>query len=161
MIQVLVGVRGRVPWPTWHSLVILFSLSVSVKDRSLLWMVVRSQTYDPEHILAYGSGKAHCSLVVGSSSFSDRLIGDGDGGDLSTTLSPRLRCGGLESKFGRDLDPLTGEWWVGLACAWDTSGACVLGYPVRIHQFTNRHVIRYDLAIVQHHSKNQKMKDGK
>ena len=35
MIRVLVGVRGCVPWPTGHSLVTLFSLSVSVKDRPL------------------------------------------------------------------------------------------------------------------------------
>ena len=42
---------------------------VSIEDRSLLWMVVRSQTYYPEHILAYGSGKARCSLVMGSGSF--------------------------------------------------------------------------------------------
>ena len=27
-----------------------------------------------------------------------------------------------------DLDPLTGEWWVGPACAWGTSGMCVSGY---------------------------------
>ena len=33
--------------------------------------------------------------------FSDRLIGGGDGGGPCTTLSPRLRSGGLESKFGR------------------------------------------------------------
>ena len=45
------------------------------------------------------------------------MIGDGNGGGLSTTLSPGLRCGGLESMFERDLDPLTGEWWVGPACA--------------------------------------------
>ena len=38
-----------------------------------------------------------------------------------------------------DLDPLTGEWWVGLACAWGTSGAYVSGYPAGI---------RYDLAMV-------------
>ena len=42
---------------------------VLIEDRSLLWMVLRSQTYYPEHILAYGSGKAHCSLVLGSGSF--------------------------------------------------------------------------------------------
>ena len=42
---------------------------VSIEDRPLLWMVVRSQTYYPEHILAYGSGKARCSLVVGLGSF--------------------------------------------------------------------------------------------
>ena len=48
---------------------IAFVLPVSIEDRPLLWMVVRSQTYYPEHILAYRSGKAHCSLVVGSGSF--------------------------------------------------------------------------------------------
>ena len=38
--------------------------------------------------------------------FLDRLIRGGDGGGLSTTLSPRLRCGGLESKFGQGPEPL-------------------------------------------------------
>ena len=47
-----------------------------------------------------------------------------------------------------DLDPLTGEWWIGLACAWGISGACVSRYPAGIHRFTNRRVIRYDLAMV-------------
>ena len=42
---------------------------MSIEGRPLLWMVVRSQTYYPEHILAYGSGKARCTLVVGSGSF--------------------------------------------------------------------------------------------
>ena len=64
MVRVLVGVRGCVPWPTGHSLVTLFSLSVSVKDRPLLWILVRSQTYYPEHIL-----EARYAFVVGSSSF--------------------------------------------------------------------------------------------
>ena len=32
--------------------------------------------------------------------FSDRLIGGGDGGGPCTTLSPGVRSGGLESKFG-------------------------------------------------------------
>ena len=69
MVWVLMGVRGCVSWPTGHSMVTLFSMSVSVKDRPLHWILVKSQTYYPEHILAYGSGKAHCSLVVGSSFF--------------------------------------------------------------------------------------------
>ena len=51
------------------SLVTLFSLSMSIEDRLLLSMVVRSQTYYPEHILAYGNGKARYALVVGSGSF--------------------------------------------------------------------------------------------
>ena len=72
---------------------------VSIEDHPLLWMVFRSQTYYLKLILAYVSGKTRCSLVVGSGSFLDRLIGDRDGGGLSTTLSPGLRCGGLESKF--------------------------------------------------------------
>ena len=69
MVWVLVGIRGCVLRPTGHSLVTLFSLSMLVKDRPLLWMIVRSQTYYPEHILAYGSGKARCSLDMGSGSF--------------------------------------------------------------------------------------------
>ena len=51
------------------SLVALFSLSMSIKDRPLLWMVVKSQTYYPKYILAYGSGKACYALVMGYSSF--------------------------------------------------------------------------------------------
>ena len=51
------------------SLVMLFSLSVLIEDRLVLWMVVKSQTYYPEHILAYGNEKARYTLVVGSSSF--------------------------------------------------------------------------------------------
>ena len=42
---------------------------VSIEDRPLLWMVVRSQTYYPKHILAYGSGKARYGLVMGSGFF--------------------------------------------------------------------------------------------
>ena len=69
MVWVLVGVTCCVPWPTGLSLVTLFSLFVSIKDRPLLWMVVRSQTYYPEHILAYESEKSCYSLVMGSDSF--------------------------------------------------------------------------------------------
>ena len=69
MVSVLVGVIGCVPRPMGHSLVTLFFLFVLVKDRPLLWVLVRSQTYYPEHILAYGSGKARCSLIMGFGSF--------------------------------------------------------------------------------------------
>ena len=51
---------------------------VSNEDRPLLWMVVRSRTYYHEHILAYANGKARYALVMGSSSFLDRLIGGGE-----------------------------------------------------------------------------------
>ena len=69
MVWVLVRVTGCVPRPTGLSLVTLFFLFMSIKDRPLLWMVVRSQTYYPEHILAYRSGKARHTLVVGSDAF--------------------------------------------------------------------------------------------
>ena len=44
-------------------------LPMSVKDRLLHWVQGRSQTYYPEHILVYGYGKTHCSLIMGSDSF--------------------------------------------------------------------------------------------
>ena len=69
MVWILVDVIGCVSRPTGLSLVTLFSLFVSIKDRPLLWMVVRSQTYYSEHILAYESGKPRYALVVGSGSF--------------------------------------------------------------------------------------------
>ena len=55
LVCALVGVRGCILRPTGHSLVTLFSLSVSVKDRPLHWILVMSQTYYPEHIPVYGS----------------------------------------------------------------------------------------------------------
>ena len=69
MVWVLVGITGCVPRPMRLSLVTLFFLFMSIKDHSLLWMVVRSQTCYPEYILAYGSGKARYALVVGFGSF--------------------------------------------------------------------------------------------
>ena len=66
------GIGGRnelCPVTTGLSLVTLFFLSVSIEDRLLLWMVVRSQTYYSEHILTYRSEKARYALVMGSGSF--------------------------------------------------------------------------------------------
>ena len=48
---------------------VAFVPPMSIEDRPLMSMVVRSQTYYPKHILAYGSGKARYALVVGSGSF--------------------------------------------------------------------------------------------
>ena len=59
----------------------------------------------------------------------DRLIGDRDGGGLSTTLSPGLTCGGLESKFGRGPGPhdRSGMGWSYL-CLGYKQGVC-FGVP--------------------------------
>jgi hypothetical protein len=48
---------------------IAFVLPVLIENHPLLWMVVKLQTYYPEHILAYESEKTCYSLVMGSSSF--------------------------------------------------------------------------------------------
>jgi hypothetical protein len=42
---------------------------VSIKDRPLYWILIKSQTLYPEHILAYGSGKTYYSLVMSFDSF--------------------------------------------------------------------------------------------
>jgi hypothetical protein len=63
------GYNKLCPVATGLSLVTLFSLSEPIEDHPLLWMVVRSQIYYPRHILAYGSEKAHYSLVMGTGSF--------------------------------------------------------------------------------------------
>ena len=69
MVWVLVGVTSCVPRPQGLAWLHYFSLSISIEDHPLLWMVVRSQTYYPEYILAYGSGNACYALVMGSGSF--------------------------------------------------------------------------------------------
>jgi hypothetical protein len=74
---------------------VVFVLPESIKDRPLLWMVVRSQTYYPEHILASGSRKTCYSLVMGSVSFWTDFSGWELGGGLSTILIRGLRCWGL------------------------------------------------------------------
>ena len=65
----------------------------------------KSQTYYPEHILGYGRREGLLLSCRGFRLFLDRLIGGEDGGGLSSALSPGLRSGGLESKFGRGPGP--------------------------------------------------------
>ena len=69
MVRVLVGVIGCVLRPVGYRLVTLFSLSMSIKDRPLLLMVVRSQTYYPEHLLGYGRREDSLLSCRGSGSF--------------------------------------------------------------------------------------------
>ena len=92
----------------WHSSEprITFVSPVSVKDRPLHWVLGRSQTYYPKHILVYGHRENSLLSCHGFRLFSDRLIRGGDGGGLSATLSLGLRSGDLESKFGWGPGPL-------------------------------------------------------
>ena len=68
---------------------------------ALHWTIGKSQTYYPEHILGYGRLEDLLLSCHGFRLVPDRLIGGGNGAGLSTVLSPGLRSGGLESKFGR------------------------------------------------------------
>ena len=65
MVWVLVGVKGCVLRPTGHSSITLFSLSVSIKDRSLHKASWASHRFIvPSTYLGMGTGKTCCSLVV-------------------------------------------------------------------------------------------------
>ena len=75
MVWVLVGVRGCVTVDMGHGLVTLFSLSVSVKDRSLHKALGKSQTYYPEHILGYGRLEDLLLSCRGSGSFRTDCLG--------------------------------------------------------------------------------------
>ena len=123
---------------------------MSVKDRSLHKSRGKSQIYYPEHILGYGRREDLLLSCRGFWLFLDRLIGGGDGGVPCTALSPGLRSGGLESKFGRGPGPRdrSGIGWSYLCLGykwghvfWGTQ----LGY---IGSRITISVRRYDLAMV-------------
>ena len=75
MVWVLVDVRDCVLRPRGIAWLHYFSLSVSVKDRSLHWTLGKSQTYYPEHILEYGRLKDLLLSCHGFQLFPDRLSG--------------------------------------------------------------------------------------
>ena len=87
--------RGCGAWPGYTAFP-----DWSVKDRLLHKTRGKSQTYYPEHILGYGRLKDLLLSCHGFWLFLDRLIEGRDGGGPCTALSPGLRSGGLESKFG-------------------------------------------------------------
>ena len=132
------GCKRLYPAATGHSLVTLLSLSVSVKDRPLHWTLGKPQTYYPEHILGYGRREGLLLSCRGFRLFSARLIGGRDGGGLSTGLSPGLRSGGLEAKFGRGPRPYDRRV-MGWPCLYlgYKQGMC-FGVPSWAHLFANR-----------------------
>jgi hypothetical protein len=129
LVWLLVGVAGCVPWPWGIAWLHCFPCPCWLRTVRCTGSPVKSQTYYPEHILAYGSGKACYSLVVGSGSFRTEWLEVGTGGVLSTTLRPGLKCGSLESKFGRG--PRTcdrsGTGW-SRSCLGCRLGVCFSGY---------------------------------
>jgi hypothetical protein len=105
---------------------VAFVPPVSIEDRPMLRTLVRLQTYYPEHILAYRSGKTCYSLIVGSGSFwidcYDEFLGRRSMHHIET--GPAL-LGAWSPSLDRDLDPLTGVERVGPSCVRGTSEACI------------------------------------
>jgi hypothetical protein len=131
------------------NLITLFSLSVSIKDCPMLWMVIKSQIYYLERILAYGSGKTRYSLIVGFNSFWTDWLEAGRCRGLSTTLRRGLQCGAWSLSLDGELDPSTGVAWVGLVCTRGINEACVSGY--QLGYIGSRIAVSmrwYDLAMV-------------
>ena len=100
------GCKKLCPVATGHGLVTLLSLSVSIMNRPLHKALGKSQTYYPEHILGYGHLKDLLLSCHRFRFFPNRLLGWFLSGCPCTVLSPGLRGGGLESKFGRGPRPL-------------------------------------------------------
>ena len=100
MVWVLVGVRGCVLRPTGHSLVTLFPCLCQLRTGHCIRH--HGQVTDllsRAHTCVWALGRL-VALLSWIRLFPDRLIGGRDGGGPCTALSPGLRSGGLESKFG-------------------------------------------------------------
>jgi hypothetical protein len=110
---------------------VAFVLLVSIEDRPLHWTLVRSQTYYPKHILAYGSVKTCYSLVMGFGSFrTNRYGGLLDMRSKHHTKAGPSVLGAWSPSLDGDLDPLdrSGTGWSCL-CLGYKRGVCFFGYP--------------------------------
>jgi hypothetical protein len=163
MVWLLVGVAGCVPRPRDIAWLHYFPCPCRLRIVRCTGSPVKSQIYCPEHILAYGSGKALYYLVIGFGSFRTDWLEAGTGGSLSTTLRPGLKCGSLESKFGQGpgtRDRSRTGW--SRSCLGCGRGICFSGYPAgNIDSRIAVSAWRYDLTALWHRSKNWHMKDEK
>ena len=149
MVWELVGVRGCVLWPTGHSLVTLFPYLCWLRTGHYISLEASHRFIIPSTYLCMGAWKTCCSLIA------DPAL---SGPTVRVCFWWRRSLHRTESGTqGRGLGvpvwtgtwtPGTGEWWVGPACAWGTSGACVFGVPSWGHWFANRRAIRYGLSTV-------------
>ena len=101
MVWILVGVRGCVLRPTGHSSVTLFSCLSRLRTGCCIRH--RGQVTDllsQAHTWVWAQERL-VALLSRIWLFPNRLIGGGNGGGPCTALSPGLKGGGLESKFGR------------------------------------------------------------
>jgi hypothetical protein len=105
-------------------------LPVLIENYPLLWTLVRSQTYYPQHILAY-AGRKTLTLLSWVPALSGPTVMGGLLGRRSKhhTETGHAVLGAWSPSLDRDLEPLTGVEWISLVCAWGTSEA----YPAGLH----------------------------
>ena len=131
MVWVLMGVRGCVAIESGHSLVTLFSMSGRLRtDRSISHRGKSQILLSRAHTCVWALGRL-VALLSSIRLFPDRLSGFYfGGGGPCTTLSPGLRRGGLESKFGQGPGHLGQESdGLVLLVPWVQAGCVFLGYP--------------------------------
>jgi hypothetical protein len=156
---IVLGIGYGLGWAIWARLWLHLSRLCRLRTVRCTGPPVKSHIYYPEHILAYGSGKACYSLIMGSGSFQTDWLEAEIGGDLSTTLRPDFKCGGFESKFGQrpGTRDRSGMGWSRL-CLGCKRGVCFSGYPAgHINSRIADSAWRYGLTALWHHSKNWKM----
>ena len=96
---VLVGVKGCVLWPTGHSSITLFPCLCQLRTGRCNGREASHRSIVSSATWVWAQGRC-VALLSWIRLFLDRLIEGGDGGGPWTALSPGLRSGGLESKFG-------------------------------------------------------------
>ena len=111
------GCEGLCPaanrtWPGYT-----FSLSVSIKDRSLHMTLGKSQIIVPRAYLGMGAGKTCCSLVVDPALSRPTDEKRRWWRSLRRTESGIQRRGLGVQVWTGTWTPGTGEWWVSPACA--------------------------------------------
>jgi len=109
MIWVLVGVRGCVPRPTGHSLVTLFSLSVSIKDRLWHGTWPSHKFIIPSTYLFMGAGRLVPLLSWVPALSGPTVIGGlwGWSSKHRSEAGPQV-LGAWSPSLDGDLDPVTG-----------------------------------------------------
>ena len=142
------GCKGLCPAANRALLGYTFSLSVSIKDRSLHKASWASHRFIvPSAYLGMGAGKTCCSLIT-DLALSGPTDWGGDGRDPCTTLSPELRSGAWSPNLDGDLDTRDRRvmGWSCL-CLGYKRGVCFWGTQLG-HRFANRQAIRYGLSTV-------------
>jgi hypothetical protein len=152
------GCNKLCPAATGHSWVALFPCPCQLR-------IVRCM--DPGQVIDLLSRAHTCLweredlLLWDSSSFRIDWLETEIGGGLSTALRPGLKCGGLESKFGRGpgTRDRSGTGWsrLYLGCK---RGVCFSGYSAgHIDSRIAVSMWRYDLTTLWYRSKKWRLKD--